>query len=42
MKKPRIRIPYRRLALRKGYCSLAEASAFDRWIEALRIIAWGS
>lgn len=28
--KPRVRIPARTLALHSGYCSLAEAAAFDR------------
>ena len=36
----RVRIPYRTVALDRGYCSLAEAAAFDRWIEALRIQLW--
>ncbi len=36
---PRIRIPYRTVALDKGYCSLDEARAYDRWVAAVQRMA---
>jgi hypothetical protein len=40
--KIRVRVPYRKLALHPGYCSLAEAAAFDRFIQALAEHFWQS
>lgn len=40
MRRIKVRVPYRKLALDKGRCTLDESRAFSVWLREVERIAW--